>query len=67
MGVEVYHPTHSASEVRILEKLCREYGLLMTGGSDYHGPDVKGVEQTKLNMMHLSLNLLEPIKASAGC
>lgn len=68
MGVEVYHPNHSASEVRNLEKLCQEYKLLMTGGSDYHGPiNAKGEELTKLNMMHLPLSLLDPIKAAAGC
>ncbi|MGG6239912.1 PHP domain-containing protein [Nodosilinea sp. AN01ver1] len=38
MGVEVYHPHHSPSDVRRLEDYCHRYGLLMTGGSDYHGP-----------------------------
>ncbi|MGB3309568.1 MAG: PHP domain-containing protein [Nodosilinea sp.] len=38
MGVEVYHPHHSPSDVRRLEAYCHQYGLLMTGGSDYHGP-----------------------------
>ena len=38
MGVEVYHPHHSPSDVRRLEEYCHRYGLLMTGGSDYHGP-----------------------------
>ncbi|MEL6937125.1 MAG: PHP domain-containing protein, partial [Cyanobacteria bacterium J06607_17] len=41
MGVEVYHPQHSISEERVLEELCDQYGLLMTGGSDYHGPQPK--------------------------
>ncbi|PSR14761.1 phosphatase [filamentous cyanobacterium CCP3] len=41
MGVEVYHPHHSPSDVRRLEDYCRHYGLLMTGGSDYHGPPEK--------------------------
>lgn len=63
MGVEVYHPSHTLKEVHKLEKLCAEYGLLMTGGSDYHGPSSDG---TVLNMLHLSLSLLEPIKQAAG-
>ena len=42
MGVEVYHPNHSPSEVRRLETYCQQYGLLMTGGSDYHGPSLDG-------------------------
>lgn len=65
MGVEVYHPTHSASQIHNLEKLCREYGLLMTGGSDYHGPDTRGIEGTRLNMMHVPLDLLNPLKEAA--
>lgn len=66
MGVEVYHPTHSASQVENLKKLCAEYGLLMTGGSDYHGPsDLKGKEAISLNMLSLPLHLLEPIKKAA--
>jgi len=65
MGVEVYHPSHSESQVYKLEKMCQEYGLLMTGGSDYHGPLPDGKETTILNMLHLSLELLEPLKEAA--
>lgn len=36
-GIEVYHPSHSLDhEMRALD-LCQSYGLLATGGSDYHG------------------------------
>ena len=67
MGVEVYHPSHSPSQTANLEKLCREYGLLMTGGSDYHGPNPEFRETaiTQLNMLHLPLNLLTPIQTEA--
>ncbi|MGP1388002.1 MAG: PHP domain-containing protein [Thainema sp.] len=67
MGVEVYHPSHSVSDVRQLEELCHEYDLLMTGGSDYHGPnpDSPGA-QTQLNQMQLPLDLLEPLKQAAA-
>jgi predicted metal-dependent phosphoesterase TrpH len=36
-GVEVYHPTHSASRARELKRIAEEKGLLISGGSDYHG------------------------------
>ena len=36
-GVEVYHPFHSASLVRQLKSLLNHSGLLLTGGSDWHG------------------------------
>lgn len=66
MGVEVYHPTHTAKDSQNLKKLCAEYGLLITGGSDYHGPspDSKS-ETTTLNMLNLPLSLLEPLKQAA--
>jgi hypothetical protein len=64
MGVEVYHPHHSVSEVRRLETYCQEYGLLMTGGSDYHGPgDDKAVG---LNGLRVPLELLPPLKQAAS-
>ncbi len=36
-GVEVYYPNHSRSFRKRLIALAEKYGLLMTGGSDYHG------------------------------
>jgi 3',5'-nucleoside bisphosphate phosphatase len=66
MGIEVYHPTHSASQTRKLEEYCQTYGLLMTGGSDYHGPPKeKHPDFRDLNDLHLSLSLLAPLKAAA--
>ncbi len=67
MGIEVYHPSHTPKQTKHLEQLCYQYGLLMTGGSDYHGPGPDGTSQnwTKLNMMHLPLSLLDPIKEAA--
>ncbi|MEM9006362.1 MAG: PHP domain-containing protein [Cyanobacteria bacterium P01_F01_bin.86] len=66
MGIEVYHPNHSPSEQRKLEEWCVEYGLLMTGGSDYHGPAVENVkEAVSLNGLKLPLSLLGPLKQAA--
>jgi hypothetical protein len=66
MGVEVYHPNHSPSDERRLEELCQQYGLLMTGGSDYHGPaEDKSKEGVTLNGLKVPLTLLTPIKQAA--
>ncbi|MBE9182011.1 PHP domain-containing protein [Oculatella sp. LEGE 06141] len=67
MGVEVYHPGHTSTQSQTLEQLCERYGLLMTGGSDYHGPisDPKGRHADTLNRFHLPLHLLDPIKQAA--
>lgn len=37
MGLEVFHPSHQANHARFLYGLARRRGLLVTGGSDYHG------------------------------
>ena len=67
MGVEVYHPQHSTSEERVLEELCEQYGLLMTGGSDYHGPQPKPkAGDIDLNSLDLSLELLDSVKQAAA-
>lgn len=36
-GIECRHSSHTPGEMAYLERLADEYGLLKTGGSDYHG------------------------------
>jgi predicted metal-dependent phosphoesterase TrpH len=36
-GLEVYHPAHNTAASDHYRRLCRQYNLLATGGSDYHG------------------------------
>ncbi|MGH2592086.1 MAG: PHP domain-containing protein, partial [Anaerolineae bacterium] len=36
-GIEVYYPEHTPDEIALLEKIAADRGLLMTGGSDFHG------------------------------
>ncbi|MEA3546578.1 MAG: PHP domain-containing protein [Thermodesulfobacteriota bacterium] len=36
-GIEVFYPSHPPPFRLKLEKLCTEYGLLASGGSDFHG------------------------------
>lgn len=38
-GVEVWYPAHSPEDVRGLLRLARQYRLLVTGGSDFHGSE----------------------------
>ncbi|MEI7473677.1 MAG: PHP domain-containing protein [bacterium] len=37
-GIEVYHRKHSPAMVEYYSTLTEEYGLIVTGGSDCHGP-----------------------------
>ena len=36
-GVEVHHPDHSPEDARVLQALADDFGLVVTGSSDYHG------------------------------
>jgi 3',5'-nucleoside bisphosphate phosphatase len=38
-GVECFYTTHTEEQVRSLHAACRERGLLITGSSDFHGPE----------------------------
>lgn len=37
MGIEAVYPKHSPSQVKRYKKIAREAGVLITGGSDWHG------------------------------
>jgi predicted metal-dependent phosphoesterase TrpH len=37
-GIEVWHPKHDRGTVRYYMELAKRYGLVVTGGSDSHGP-----------------------------
>jgi hypothetical protein len=36
-GLEAIYPTHSQKTSRFLRTLAAQHGLLLSGGSDYHG------------------------------
>ena len=38
-GVEVFYPSHTEEQTRLLARRTQELGLLSTGSSDYHGPE----------------------------
>lgn len=40
-GMEYNHPDHKKPERRKTEQMAREYDLILTGGSDYHGAYAK--------------------------
>lgn len=64
-GIEVFYPEHSPLEVAQFKVLAERYGLLLTGGTDYHG-----IEKEELDLgvgrggMRLPYSLVEGLKAS---
>ena len=64
MGIECYYYSHSKRETKFYLNIANELGLLVTGGSDFHGankPDAKlGVGKGNLNVPEeLMYGLLE--------
>ena len=48
MGIETYYPNYDVITVEYLLGIARRYGLVVTGGTDFHGskpsePDLGGV------------------------
>ncbi|NGZ97865.1 MAG: hypothetical protein CV089_17375 [Nitrospira sp. WS110] len=62
-GVEVYYSTHAARQTREYLSLAQQLGLLVTGGSDFHGltkPDIEvGIGKGSL---HIPTTLLPKMK-----
>jgi predicted metal-dependent phosphoesterase TrpH len=55
-GVEILHPSHSAEDIARLKALADFFGILPSGGSDWHGVN-DSVRQ--LGMMHVPIEWLE--------
>jgi predicted metal-dependent phosphoesterase TrpH len=66
-GVEVHYSTHTARQTRDYLALAKQLGLLVTGGSDFHGitkPDIAvGVGKGTL---HIPGSLLDTLKDAAA-
>ena len=43
VGIEVYYPSHTASIMKMLKSFAREFELVITGGTDYHGRSIEAV------------------------
>jgi predicted metal-dependent phosphoesterase TrpH len=43
-ALEVYHSDHDAAAIERYHRMASELGLLMTGGSDFHGDPTHGIE-----------------------
>ncbi len=67
MGIEVHYSTHKRAQTEEYLNIAKRLGLLVTGGSDFHGltkPDIQvGVGRGGLKV---SSKLLEPLRAAAS-
>src|SRR5204862_3067810 len=66
-GIEAVYSRHSAEQRATYAEVAARHGLLITGGSDYHGsykPDIDIV--TGLGDLEVPYELLEAVKARAA-
>ena len=62
-GIEVFYPEHNSLEVAQFKALAKRYGLLMTGGTDYHGIDKEELDiGVGRGEMRLPYSLVEELK-----
>ncbi|HTS25800.1 MAG TPA: PHP domain-containing protein [Bryobacteraceae bacterium] len=67
-ALEAYHSDHSPADTQLYLELARKYGLLVTGGSDFHGAVKPGVKlgsgcDGNLQIPH---DLLERLKSGSA-
>lgn len=59
-GIEVYYPGYGPGTIAHYKQLAKKYGLLLTGGSDYHGLD--SGREVRLGDITLSDGLFKKLK-----
>lgn len=62
-GIETYYPSQKKKMRKRIRKFAEENGLLLTGGSDYHGDIRPGTRLAGGNNVYVSPVLLEIMKA----
>lgn len=61
-GIEVWHSKHSPQDVDRLSRLAAKYGLLRTGGSDFHGREGR---HGMVGSQRIQIDCLEQMKHHA--
>ena len=61
-GIETRHCDHTPADVRRFEKLAERFGLLTTGGSDYHGSR----KSVRLNDQRVPRRVYESLRDAAS-
>ncbi len=68
-GIEVYHSTHTQEEINYYKKIAEKYGLLISGGSDFHGkskPEINIGTGINNNLKIKKLSLIDEIRKRNG-
>jgi predicted metal-dependent phosphoesterase TrpH len=63
-GIEVYHSDHGPAEHERYLALAEEFGLLVTGGSDFHGARQGVIFHGDIGSSNVPASVLEQLKAA---
>lgn len=63
-GIEVYHPEHNKGAVKHYDRIARDNGLVVTGGSDCHGLGSK--HRVLLGTVRVPYELVEKLRKEAA-
>ena len=66
-AIEVYHSDHSPQEEQSYQGIARQLGILVTGGSDFHGEEPAGVRSRRgtLGVVSLPAEAFAALEAKA--
>jgi len=65
-GIEIRHPSHSSADETRLQKLAERLGMLVTGGSDWHGDTEFGHHGAGLGELDVPLEWLDKLERRRG-
>lgn len=66
-GIEVYYPTHKPADTAYLSRMADRFGLLYSGGSDFHGSRKKNLDLgTGYGHLFIPETILPPIREMAA-
>lgn len=63
-GIEVFYPLHTPEQMAYFAEVARRDHLLLTGGSDFHGP--RGNTELSLGSVHVPPEHIEALLARLG-
>lgn len=63
-GIEVYYSSHKPADTAYLSRIAEKYGLLPSGGSDFHGTRKKNIDLgTGYGHLYVPDSILPPLRA----
>ncbi len=66
VGIETYYCTHTPDDTAYVKALAKEYNLLLSGGSDYHGENKPGLDLgTGYGELCVPDEVLEPLRSKS--